>query len=102
MAFYAVVHFNYQELSIALKEIYRVTKSGGLFLFSFHQGNENTYLTDFLGQPVEVTFHFFETPKVVDLVKRAGWITQDVITRYPYEGKEYPSYRSYILCKKER
>ncbi len=99
-AFYAIVHFNDAELTKALTEIRRVTKKGGQFLFSFHTEEQVMAVDDLLEEKVEVNFHFFDTDKVVAMVKECGWTVLDAFVRYPYEGKEYPSKRAYILCKK--
>lgn len=99
-AFYAIVHFNDEELAKALMEIHRVTQKGGQFLFSFHTEEQVVAVDDLLEEKVDVNFHFFDTDKVVAMVKECGWIVLDAFVRYPYEGKEYPSKRAYILCEK--
>lgn len=102
IAFYSIVHFTYAELAKALEEIYRVTQVGGQFLFSFHAEEQAQILevADLLEEKVEVTFHFFDADKVVNQVKNAGWKVLDAFVRFPYEGKEYPSKRGYVLCEK--
>ncbi|MGB0931962.1 MAG: class I SAM-dependent methyltransferase [Chitinophagales bacterium] len=99
-AFYAIVHFNNAELAQALKEIHRVTQTGGQFLFSFHTEEQVVAVDDLLEEKVEVNFHFFDADKVIEMAKECGWTILDAFVRYPYEGKEYPSKRAYILCEK--
>ena len=99
-AFYSIVHFDYDELAQALKEIKRVTQKGGQFLFSFHTEEQVVAVDDLLEEKVEVNFHFFDADKVVEMVKECGWQVLDAFVRYPYEGKEYPSKRAYVLCEK--
>jgi len=99
-AFYAVVHFNEEELGQALTEIHRVTQKGGQFLFSFHTEEQVVTVDDLLEEKVEVNFHFFDADKVVAMAKECAWTVLDAFVRYPYEGKEYPSKRAYILCEK--
>ena len=100
ICFYGIVHFLIEELDQALMEIFRVIKPGGQFLFSFHIGNEISSRVEFLGKEVKMTFYYFEVNKVLDLLKHRGWKILEVIERHPYEGKEYPSKRAYILVEK--
>lgn len=99
-AFYAIVHFNDEELAKALTEIHRVTQKGGQFLFSFHTEEQVMAVGDLLEEKVDVNFHFFDADKVVAMVKECAWTVLDAFVRYPYEGKEYLSKRAYILCEK--
>lgn len=101
LAFYAIVHFDYAELKLALKEIKRVLKSGGEFLFSFHVGSDIVHLDEFLDQKVNIDFYFFETAKVTELVSECGFEIVDVLERQPYKEVEYPSKRAYIWIKKQ-
>lgn len=100
LAFYAIVHFNEAELAQALTEIHRVTQTDGQFLFSFHTEEQVMAVADLLEEKVEVNFHFFDADKVLEMLKDCGWTIVDAFVRYPYHGKEYPSKRAYILCKK--
>lgn len=100
VAFYAIVHFNDNELSQALEEIHRVSQIGGQLLFSFHTDEQILEVDNLLEEKVEVNFHFFDMDKVIETVKNSGWSVIDAFVRYPYEGKEYPSKRTYILCEK--
>jgi len=99
-AFYAIVHFNDAELAQALKEIYRITQTGGQFLFSFHTEEQILTIDNLLEEKIEINFHFFDADKVIEMVKECGWTVLDAFVRYPYKGKEYPSKRAYILCEK--
>ena len=100
VAFYAIVHFEYDELERAFKEIHRVTQSGGQFFFSFHAEEQTIHKTDFFDHEVDVNFYCFDMDKVLDLLGQCGWTVTEAMLRYPYEGKEYPSRRGYVLCKK--
>ncbi|MFK7923048.1 MAG: class I SAM-dependent methyltransferase [Bacteroidia bacterium] len=100
ICFYGIVHFNDEELGIALREIHRVLKSGAEFLFSFHIGDEALQVTDFLGHEVEIAFQYFEIEQVKQLALDSGWQIKEVIERHPYEGVEYPSKRAYFLLEK--
>ncbi len=101
VAFYAIVHFNYEQVKIALKEISRVLIDKGQFLFSFHIGEEVVHVDNFLGKNVTLDFHFFKTEKILELLHECGFTIIDVIERQPYKDVEYPSKRAYIWVEKE-
>jgi ubiquinone/menaquinone biosynthesis C-methylase UbiE len=96
IAFYSIVHFDYEQVKIAFKEIKRVLKEKGQFLFSFHIGEEIVHLDNFLEQPVNIDFHFFDTAKIVALLTETGFELIDVIERQPYANAEHPTQRAYI------
>ena len=100
IAFYAIVHFDYEQLKIAFREIKRILKVGGQFLFSFHVGDEKIHLDEFLESEVNIDFYFFETEKIVEILTETGFETIDVIERQPYKDAEHQSKRAYIWVKK--
>ena len=100
LTFYAIVHFTLDELEKAFAEIYRVLKSGGQLLFSFHVGAEETHLDEFLEKRVDVTFYFFEVETVLELLEKTGFKIAETVLRYPYKDFEYPSKRAYITAEK--
>lgn len=102
IAFYAIVHFTLDELKTAFKEIDRILKSGGQFLFSFHIGSEIKHVDNFLDKNVSLDFYFFETGKILPLLEESGFSVIDAIERFPYKDLEYPSKRAYIWVKKQR
>jgi SAM-dependent methyltransferase len=100
IAFYAIVHFTYEELATAFNEIKRVLIKGGQCLFSFHVGDQIVHHDIFLEQKVDINFHFFDTQKVVELLTVIGFTIIDVIERQLYTAIEYPSKRAYIWIEK--
>jgi ubiquinone/menaquinone biosynthesis C-methylase UbiE len=100
IAFYSIVHFTYDQVKIAFKEIARVLKNEGQFLFSFHVGDETIHLDNFLDQPVSIDFYFLSVDKILTLLSETGFETIDVIERRPYEGVEHASRRAYVWVKK--
>ncbi|HHZ64016.1 MAG TPA: class I SAM-dependent methyltransferase [Flavobacteriales bacterium] len=100
IAFYSIVHFTYRQVKIAFEEIHRVLKPNGEFLFSFHIGDGILHRDEFLEQPVDVDFYFFETEKIIELLTKTGYEIIDALERHPYEDVEYPSKRAYIWVGK--
>jgi ubiquinone/menaquinone biosynthesis C-methylase UbiE len=100
VAFYAIVHFDEKQLTIALNEIKRVIKSNSQFLFSFHVGNEVMHHDTFLDHPVNIDFYFWETNKIIEIAKESGFQVVDIPERRPYPNIEYPSLRAYVWLEK--
>ena len=100
VAFYAIVHFNMEQLAMAFGEIRRILQPGGQFLFSFHVGDEIVHRDEFFGEQVDIDFYFFQTDTVLQQLKATGFRLLDVIERYPYEGHEFPSKRAYLWVEK--
>ncbi|MBU0962080.1 MAG: class I SAM-dependent methyltransferase [Proteobacteria bacterium] len=100
VAFYAIVHFTKEQVETAFREVFRVLQPGGLFLFTYHIGNEIIHLNEFLGKKVDVDFMFFTTDFIFSCVKDSGFEQIDIIEREPYSGVEYESRRSYVFAGK--
>lgn len=100
IAFYAIVHFEIDELDRVFREIFRVLKKGGQFLFSFHAGTGMNTLEEFLDHKVNINFHYFDADIVLDKLLNLGFQFEDCLVRYPYPDKEYPSKRAYFLVSK--
>lgn len=99
IAFYAIVHFDYDQVKRSFSEIKRVLKNGSEFLFSFHVGNEIIKVEQFLEESVNVDFYFFETEKIINQLDELNYEIIDVIERLPYKNIEYESKRCYIWAK---
>lgn len=100
VAFYAIVHFTYSKLETALREVRRVLKPGGEFLFSFHIGNNTIHLAQFLDHDVNIDFQFFDTSRVLELLHKTGFGIIDCVERQSYKDIEYPSQRAYLWVYK--
>jgi len=100
VAFYSIVHFDYEQVKKAFEEISRVLKDKGHLLLSFHAGEGTVHLDIFLEHQVSIDFYFLETNKIINLLRETGFKIQDEIERQPYNGVEYPSRRAYVWVKK--
>ena len=100
LAFYAIVHFDYDQIRQALNEINRVLKNGGQFLFSFHVGDETVHFDKAHDKDIDIDLYFFQTNKILELLDDTGFRIIDALERYPYKDVEYPSKRAYIWAEK--
>ena len=100
VAFYAIVHFTEEQVEIAFHEIFRVLQPGGLFLFTYHIGEDTICVKEFLGKKVDIDFMFFKTDFISSCLKNIGFEKIDIIEREPYLGVEYESRRAYVFAKK--
>lgn len=99
IAFYAIVHFDYEQIKIAFAEINRILADNGQFLFSFHIGDNSVHLDEFLDQQVNIDFNFFQPTRIIELLAATGFEIIDSLEREHYPA-EYPSKRAYIWAKK--
>ncbi len=103
VAFYAIVNLRPEELNLAVHEMGRVLRPGGLLLLSFHVGNEVEHVDDLWGQMVDLDFYFFSTEQVRSSMESAGLEIEEIIEREPYPPEvEYQSRRAYIFAGKAR
>lgn len=101
LAFYAIVHFDYEQVKVALQEWYRILKDNGYCLFSFHIGDEEIYVENFLNvKGANACFRLLDTDKILVIVEDIGFKVVDAVIRHPYKDVEYPSKRAYIILEK--
>jgi ubiquinone/menaquinone biosynthesis C-methylase UbiE len=100
IAFYAIIHFTYNQIKVAFSEVNRVLKKGGQFLFSFHVGEKTVHFDKASDIDVDIDLFFFQTDKIIELLFEAGFKIIDTIERYPY-NIEYQSKRAYIWTEKK-
>jgi ubiquinone/menaquinone biosynthesis C-methylase UbiE len=100
VAFYSIVHFTEDQVGIAFSEIFRVLQPGGIFLLTYHIGEETIHLDEFLGRKIDIDFMFFNTDFISRCLKDSGFEKIEVIERKPYPGIEYNSRRAYVFAKK--
>jgi SAM-dependent methyltransferase len=101
LAFYSIVHFNTDQVGRCFGEINRVLKTGGGFLFSFHEGDEIVHFDKAHNKEVDIDLRFFKTDDIIALLYETGFNIIDAIERRPHEDIEYPTKRAYIWAVKK-
>ena len=100
VAFYAIVHFDYDQITKAFTEINRVLKKGAHFLFSFHVGEETVHFDKANDIDVDIDLHFFQTDRIMELLRDSKFKIIDTVERLPYPDVEYATKRAYVWVEK--
>jgi len=85
---------------MACRKVFRVLRPGGIFLFTYHIGEETIHVEEFLGKKVDIDFMFFTTDFIYRCLKKSGFEKIEIIEREPYPEVEYESRRAYVFTKK--
>ena len=100
VAFYTIVHFTKEQVRVAFGEIFRVLKPGGIFLFTYHIGEETIHVEEFLGKQVDIDLVLFKPEFIVRRLTSCGFSNIDVTYREPYPEMEYETRRAYVFATK--
>jgi len=100
VAFYAIVHFTKEQAAMACREVFRVLQPDGIFLVTFHVGEETIHVEEMLGKSIDIDFMFFTPDFISGCLKTCGFEKIEIIERDPYLGVEYESRRAYIFARK--
>ncbi len=98
VSFYAIVHFTQDQVRTAFREVFRVLQPGGLFLFTYHIGEETIHLDEFLGKEIDIDFMYFPTAFISRSLRDCGFNKIETIEREPYPEVEYQSRRAYVFA----
>lgn len=101
IAFYAIVHFDHDQIGMAFREIHRVLKKDGQFLFSFHVGEGTVHFDKANDIDVDVDLYFWPTNTIVELLLANNFRIVDAIERLPYPDVEYASKRAYVWAERK-
>ncbi len=101
LAFYAIVHFNPDQVRTCFSEVNRVLKPGCDFLFSFHAGDETVHFDKAHDKEIDIDLYYFKTDVIIKILKEAGFAVIDAIERRPNEHMEYPTTRAYIWTERK-
>ena len=99
IAFYAIVHFEPDELAMVFREMRRVLRPGSLLLISFHIGDEVLHRDELFGASVSLDFRVLVPERIAEALRSARLAVVERAEREPYEGAEYPSRRCYLLAR---
>ena len=58
VSFYSIVHFTKEQVKKAFYEVFRVLKQDGIFLFTYHIGDETIHVNEFFGEKIDIDFMF--------------------------------------------
>lgn len=100
VALYAIVHFSEEQVSRVFHEVFRVLQPGGIFLLTYHIGEETIHVEEFLGKKVDIDLMFFTTDFISSCLSKSGFNRIEIIEREPYPGVEYESRRAYVFAIK--
>ncbi|AYB33560.1 class I SAM-dependent methyltransferase [Chryseolinea soli] len=100
VAFYAIVHFDYDQIAEAFREVNRVLKKGAHFLFSFHVGEETVHFDKANDIDVDIDLHFLQTDRILNLLRDSHFRIIDAVERLPYPDAEYATRRAYVWAEK--
>jgi SAM-dependent methyltransferase len=99
VAFYSLIHLPREEMPVALRELWRVLRPGGLLLVSFHVGDEVRHFDELWGVPVQLDFVFFTTGEMRGWLRDAGFEVESREERDPYPDVEAQTRRCYIVAR---
>ena len=99
-AFYCIIHIPRNQVLIALREMKRVLKPGGVLLITFHIGQEIKHLDEWWEKPVNLDFAFYEPDEMESWLKDAGFELVETLVREPNPEVEYASRRAYLFATK--
>jgi ubiquinone/menaquinone biosynthesis C-methylase UbiE len=99
VAFYAIVHFDYDQIAKAFKEVNRVLKKDAHFLFSFHVGDDMVHFDKANDIDVDIDLYLLKTNRILELLGDNKFKIIDAMERLPYQDVEYATKRAYVWAQ---
>jgi SAM-dependent methyltransferase len=99
-AFYCIIHIAPQQAVKALRELGRTLKTNGWLLLTYHVGDEVRHFDNWMEQPVNLDFRFYQTTAVKAYLQEAGFALEEVIEREAYPEIEAQTRRAYLFARK--
>ena len=100
VAFYSIVNFDYDQIGTAFKEVNRVLRNEGQFLFSFHVGEGIVHFDKANEIDVDIDLYFWPMDRILKLLLETNFRIIEAIERIPYPDIEYASKRGYVWAEK--
>jgi len=99
-AFYCIIHIPREQVVVALGEMKRVLKPGGVLLVTFHIGQEIKHLDEWWEKPVNLDFAFYLPGQTEGWLKEAGFDLMETLVREPNPDVEVATRRAYLFARK--
>jgi SAM-dependent methyltransferase len=99
-AFYSILHIPRAEVPVALEEMRRVLRPGGVVLLTFHLGEDLIHRDEWWGHPVSVDFLLFSSEEMKGYIAEAGLELLEALERDPYPEVEVQTRRAYLFARR--
>ncbi len=99
VAFYSLIHLPRASLPVAVRELHRVLRPGGVLLAALHGGSGEAHADEFCGQPVAVDATLYSADELSRRLAEGGLAVEAVLSRPPYDF-EHPTERLYAWATK--